>query len=116
MPVLPPELDPTTRALSGALLGTAVADALGLPFEGVAEGEADLVRADLTRFGLWGRRGFVSDDTQQSALVVESVHEAGQDVVLAAQRFRRALLGWFACLPFGIGFATLRACLRIALG
>jgi ADP-ribosylglycohydrolase len=32
------------------------------------------------------------------------------------RRFRRSLLGWFMRLPFGIGFATLRACLRIACG
>lgn len=26
------------------------------------------------------------------------------------------MLGWFARLPFGIGFGTLRACLRLAMG
>lgn len=38
----------------------------------------------------------------------------GDAVVVA--RFRRALLGWFLRLPFGIGLATVRACLKMLVG
>jgi ADP-ribosyl-[dinitrogen reductase] hydrolase len=105
-----------SRALRGALLGTALGDALGLPYEGMSAAQVAARGGALDRFALWGRTGFVSDDTEQSALLVESVVGANGDVALSVQRFRAALLGWFLRLPFGIGLGTLRACLRIALG
>jgi ADP-ribosyl-[dinitrogen reductase] hydrolase len=63
-----------------------------------------------------GRTGFVSDDTEQSALVAQSLARAGDDLDTCVAAFRRAMLGWFLRLPWGIGLGTLRACLRIALG
>jgi ADP-ribosylglycohydrolase len=89
----------------GVLLGTAVGDALGLAYEGMS---ADAI-ARVTLKAL----GFVSDDTEQSALVAECLARHPTDPVRA---FRRALLGWFLRMPWGIGLGTLRACVRIALG
>jgi ADP-ribosyl-[dinitrogen reductase] hydrolase len=99
----------------GVLLGTALGDALGLPAEGLSREEIGLRFGTMDRFRLVGRRGFVSDDTEQSALVATALARSGNwdDAVRA---FRRSLLGWFARLPFGVGLTTLRACLRIAFG
>src|SRR5688572_14571189 len=68
------------------------------------------------RFRLLGPIGFVSDDTEQSALVAQSLARAPADPAACARAFRWSLLGWFARLPFGVGLATVRACVRIALG
>src|SRR5688572_27997189 len=68
------------------------------------------------RFRLLGSMGFVSDDTEQSALVAQSIVRHPDDVEACVDDFRRALLGWFLRLPFGIGLATLRSCFRIAVG
>lgn len=106
----------TKRALEAALLGTAVADALGLPHEGLSAHEARVGFGDGARFRLVGKTGYVSDDTEQSALVVESVVLARGDLHESVRRFRRALCAWLMRLPFGIGWATLRACLRILFG
>jgi len=100
--------------LRGTLLGTALGDALGLPAEGMS------AKAIARRFGrvehyhLLGSRGFVSDDTEQSALVAQALLQP--DLAAALRSFRRALVGWFLRLPWGIGMATVRACLRIVLG
>lgn len=101
--------------IEGCLLGTAVGDALGLPCEGLSRTVA-LRRFQPHRFALVGATGFVSDDTEQSALVAQALclQNKGDDVVVAS--FRRALLGWFLRLPFGIGLATVRACLKILVG
>lgn len=102
--------------LSGTLLGTALGDALGLPAEGMS------ARAIARRFGrpdrfhLFGRRGFVSDDTEQSALVAQSLIRHPEEPERCVQAFRRSLLGWFCRLPWGVGLATVRACVRIGLG
>jgi len=106
----------TMDRLAGTLLGTALGDALGLPAEGLN------ARAIATRFGridrfhLLGRAGFVSDDTEQSALVAQSLVRFPEEPRRAADAFRRSLVGWFLRLPWGIGLATLRACSRALLG
>jgi ADP-ribosylglycohydrolase len=104
-----------SRRIEGCLLGTAVGDALGLPYEGLS---AKIVQKRFSPHGyaLVGDTGFVSDDTEQSALVAQALcrRKDGDAVVVAG--FRRSLLGWFLRLPFGIGLATIRACLKLLVG
>ena len=102
--------------LEGVLLGTAVGDALGLPLEGLSAQTVARRFAPVTRYRLLGTTGFVSDDTEQSALVAQALAAHPRDVGLVVRRFRRSLLGWLLRLPWGIGWATLRSCVRIALG
>lgn len=75
----------------GALLGVALGDALGLPFEGLSMRRVARRFRGADRFRLVGRTGFVSDDTEQTALVLASCAVA-QPVVLA-HGFAR-LLPW----------------------
>ena len=102
--------------ISGTLLGTALGDALGLATEGMS------ARAIERRFGrvegyrLIGRTGYVSDDTEQAALVAQALARHPDDVNRCVRDFRRALLGWFYRVPWGAGRATLQACVRIGLG
>jgi ADP-ribosylglycohydrolase len=103
-------------ALEGVLLGTAVGDALGLPLECLSARTIARRFAPVTRYRLLGSTGFVSDDTEQSALVAQAIAAHPANPRAAARRFARSLLGWFLRLPWGIGFATLRACVRIGLG
>ena len=102
--------------LAGTLLGTALGDALGLPMEMLSARVIARRFPDLTRFHFLGRRGFVSDDTEQSALVAQSLARHPTHLDAAVRAFRRSLLGWFLRLPWGIGLGTLRACARIAVG
>ena len=102
--------------IAGTLLGTALGDALGLAAEGMS------ARAIVRRFGrvershLIGRTGFVSDDTEQAALVAQCLVRHPDDVDRCVLAFRRSLLGWFCRVPWGVGRATVRACVRIDLG
>ena len=102
--------------LAGTLLGTALGDALGLPAEGMKEREIARRFGRLDRFRLLGRIGFVSDDTEQAALVAQSLGGHPDDLDRCVAAFRRSMLGWLARLPWGVGRATIRACLKIALG
>jgi ADP-ribosylglycohydrolase len=102
--------------VEGVLLGTAYGDALGLATEGMSARAIARRFGAVERFNLLGRKGFVSDDTEQSALVAQSLARHPDDLDAAVRAFRRSLLGWFLRLPWGIGLATLRACGRIALG
>ena len=98
------------RRLEGCLLGTAVGDALGLPCEGLSPAVVARRFQPLDRFRLVGRTGFVSDDTEQSTLVLEALCGPGgddddddDDDDVVVHRFRRGLRAWFWRLPFGVG-------------
>ncbi len=111
-----PEHPLLTDRLIGTLLGTALGDALGLPAEGMSPRAIRRRFGRIDRFRLLGRTGFVSDDTEQSALVAQSLARHPDDPDRCVRAFRRALLGWFCRLPWGIGWGTLRSCVRIAMG
>lgn len=102
--------------LAGTLLGVAVGDALGLPAEGLSARAIERRFGRLDRFRLFGRTGFVSDDTEQAALVAQSLVRSPRDLDGCVRAFRRALLAWFCRLPCCVGRATVRSCGRIALG
>jgi ADP-ribosyl-[dinitrogen reductase] hydrolase len=99
----------------GLLLGTALGDALGLPAEGLSGRSVVRRFGALERFHLVGRTGFVSDDTEQAALLAEAL-VPDVDEARVAGRFGRSLVSWFLRLPFGIGLATIRACVRRLVG
>src|SRR5262249_5056224 len=102
--------------LAGTLLGTALGDALGLATEGMSATVIARRFGRVTRFHLIGQTGFVSDDTEQAALVAQSLARYPNDVDKFVAAFRRSLLGWFCRVPWGIGRATALACVRIGLG
>lgn len=104
------------RALRGVLWGTALGDALGFPYEGLSALAIARRSASIERLGLSRERAFVSDDTEQSALVLESLIRGRGNLDLTIQSFREALKSWFLRVPFGIGRSSLRACLRILAG
>lgn len=102
--------------LAGILLGTALGDALGLPCEGMSAKTIARRFGEVRRFHFLLGTGFVSDDTEQSALVAQSVLRGRGEIEAARAHFRWAMLGWFWRLPWGIGLGTLRACLRLSVG
>src|SRR5882672_2879924 len=102
--------------VAGTLLGTALGDALGLPCEGLSAKRIARRFGKLDRYHLLGRTGYVSDDTEQSALVAQSLAKFPADPDRCARAFRRSLVGWFWRLPWGIGMATIRSCFRTMLG
>ncbi len=102
--------------LRGTLLGTALGDALGLPAEGMGARSVARRFGRMDRFRLIGRTGFVSDDTEQAAILAQSLARHPDDLEACVKAFRRSLLGWFARLPWGVGRATVLSCLRILLG
>jgi ADP-ribosylglycohydrolase len=104
------------EAVLGALLGCALGDAIGLPYEGLSRrrGVRLLGQPDRHRF-LFGR-GMVSDDTQHTWMVGQALSQHPADPEQFARSFARRLRWWLVGVPAGIGFATLRATIRLWLG
>lgn len=107
---------PLSERLTGVLLGLALGDALGLPFEGLSAKRATRRLPQLEQTTLFAGRRFVSDDTEQAALLCEAILRARSERETIPKRFRYAMIFWLLRLPFGIGLGTLRATLRMVLG
>jgi ADP-ribosylglycohydrolase len=104
------------KAFAGVLLGTAVGDALGLPAEGMSR-----QRIQQRWHGQWRHRflfgrGMVSDDTEHSLFVAQALLAHPNDPVAFQRCLAWKLRLWLLGVPAGIGFATLRAILKLWLG
>lgn len=91
-------------------------DALGLPYEGLRRRRAARLLGPPDRYRFLFGRGMVSDDTEHACLVAQSLVSGGPDVCRFTVELARRLRWWLAGIPAGIGWATLRAILRLWCG
>ena len=103
-------------AIVGCILGTAVGDALGLPYEGVSPQRAKRLLGPPDRYRFLFRRGMISDDTEHTCMVAQSLIEARGDVDIFTKRFACRLRWWILALPAGVGKATARSGIKLWLG
>lgn len=103
-------------AFVGVLIGTAVGDGLGLPAEGMSR-----QRIQRRWHGHWRHRflfghGMVSDDTEHTLFVAQALLAHPNDPVAFQRCLAWKLRLWLVGIPAGIGFATLRAILKLWVG
>lgn len=106
----------TEDHIIGCILGTAMGDALGLPYEGLSrQRAAKLFGAPDCHRLLFGR-GMVSDDTEHTCLVAQALVASSEDVNEFQLSLAWRLRFWLLGLPAGVGLATLRSVLRLWCG
>ncbi len=110
-----PELSRRER-FRGVILGTAVGDALGLPAEGISRQRGKKLFGGRWRHRLVMNRGMVSDDTDHTVFVAQSLLAHPDSSELFAKRLSWCFRWWLLSLPAGVGWATLRSILRLWLG
>ena len=96
----------------GALLGTALGDAVGLPAEGLSAQRIKRRWPDGWKHRLLPGRGMVSDDTEHTVMVAQALIAAPRDATAFQRELARRLRWWFVRLPAGVGLATARSCLN----
>ena len=105
------------EVISGCLLGMAVADALGVPREGLSPRRARAIfgNDDLNHRLFFGM-GMISDDTEHACMTAQALLKSGMDT----DRFRKSLgwrlRWWLSGIPAGVGLGTLRAILKLWIG
>ncbi|MFC1746086.1 ADP-ribosylglycohydrolase family protein [Candidatus Riflebacteria bacterium] len=104
------------RAITGCLLGTAVGDALGLPFEGLTKARIIKLEPDFYAYSFLGNLGFCSDDTEHSCMVAQALIAARGDLNTFKSNLSWRLRFWLLSIPAGIGLATLRGIVNLWLG
>lgn len=102
--------------IRGVLLGTAVGDVLGLPFEGISPLRAKRLFPGPLRHRFLFGNGMLSDDTEHTFMLAQSLLDAPADAEVFARCLAWRLRFWFLSLPAGVGMATARSCLKLCLG
>lgn len=103
--------------LAGVILGTAVGDALGVPYENLSRRRLRRLTCDKPlehRFALG--RGMVSDDTEHTCMLGQALLRAPDDPDGFARSLGWRLRFWLLRLPAGIGRATLRSIVKLWFG
>jgi ADP-ribosyl-[dinitrogen reductase] hydrolase len=102
---------------AGVLLGGAVGDAVGLPREGLAPGRAArMFGGRPLEHRLVLRRGMISDDTEHACMTAQALLASGGDPGVFGRSLAWRLRGWLLGVPAGIGWATLRAIVKLWAG
>jgi ADP-ribosyl-[dinitrogen reductase] hydrolase len=104
------------ESLTACLLGGALGDSIGLPYEGLqAKRIQRLLKGPLRQRLILGS-GMFSDDTEHAAATILSLTKAGADPAIFTRDLARRLRWWFAGIPAGIGLATARSIIRLWCG
>lgn len=103
-------------AFIGCLIGTAVGDSLGLPYEGLSARRAGKLFPDTAKHHFFFGRGMVSDDTEHACFAAQAVIRSNGNVAEFRKQLAGSLRRWLLALPAGVGFATARAILKLWLG
>ena len=103
-------------AAAGCLLGAALGDARGLPWEGMSRRRQKRMMAYLGESSLLaGGRSMCSDDTDHACMVAQAVTVSAGSPRRFVSSLAWRLRFWLLSLPAGIGFGTLRALLKLWL-
>jgi ADP-ribosylglycohydrolase len=106
----------TADRIIGVMLGTAVGDAIGLPFEGMSRRRVRrLARLPLGHQLVLGR-GMTSDDTEHTCMAAQALLASRGDPRRFARSLGWRLRFWLLGLPAGVGKATARAIFKLWLG
>lgn len=105
-----------SQRLKGCLLGIAIADALGLPYEGLPPRRALKLLGPPNRFRLLGNYGMVSDDTEHACMTAQALIASGKQIRIFRRQMAWRLRFWLLGLPAGIGLATLRSLIKLWIG
>lgn len=109
-------IDHLSGRISGLLLGTAVGDALGLPYEGLSRGRAGKLLPGPLRHRFLLGHGMISDDTEHAFMAAQTILEESCKADVFARKFARRLRWWFVSLPAGVGMATAKECIKLLFG
>lgn len=100
-------------AFQGCMFGTAVGDAIGLPYEGISSRRIKKLNPFPLRHRFLFGRGMLSDDTEHTCMVAHALIFSNGDSNRFSDELAWSLRWWLLGLPAGIGMATLKACIKL---
>jgi len=104
------------KSITGCLLGTAVGDALGLPYKKLSRNRIYQAHTPIKGHAFIFNKGMISDDTEHLCLTAQALIVSAGDPQKFSQKLAWGLRWWVLGLPVGISLATLKACMRLLIG
>jgi ADP-ribosyl-[dinitrogen reductase] hydrolase len=104
------------EVIQGVIIGTAIGDSLGLPYEGLSPRRAKKLLGSPDRHRFFFGRGFMSDDTEHTCFVAQAWMKSQRNPDRFVQLLAHSLRWWLLCIPAGIGLATLKSIVKLWLG
>jgi ADP-ribosyl-[dinitrogen reductase] hydrolase len=104
------------KSIIGCILGTAIGDAIALPYEGLSKPRQKRLFPSINSHNLIFGKGMFSDDTEHTCMVAQSLIFSGGDLQKFTKFFAWELRLWLLTVPAGIGFATLRGICKLWIG
>ncbi len=106
-----------SNKIEGFLLGTAVADSIGLPTEGMTPAKiAKLGWARSLKHRFFFGRGMWSDDTEQTIMLTQALLSSKGNLKKFTRSFAWELRWWILGMPAATGLATAKAIIKLWLG
>ena len=102
--------------LQGCLIGAAVGDSLGLPYEGMSSSSGKKLFGIPDKHKLLFGLGMVSDDTEHLVIVLRSYRKANGDIESFSKILASKLKLWTLALPLGVGKASLFSGIKLLFG
>ena len=102
--------------LQGCLIGAAIGDSLGLPYEGMSSSTGKKLFGIPDKHKLLFGRGMVSDDTEHLVIVLSSYRKAKGDLESFSKILASKLKLWTLALPLGVGKASLISGIKLLFG
>jgi len=97
-------------------MGTAVGDSLGLLYEGLSPQRQKKLYGNIHSQKFFMGKGLISDDTEHTLMVAYALYRSSGDEVMFLKHLSNSLRKWIISLPLGVGFASLRACIKLLFG
>ncbi|MBV6624661.1 MAG: ADP-ribosylglycohydrolase family protein [Rivularia sp. (in: Bacteria)] len=104
------------KLITGCLLGTAIGDAFGLPYEGLSKQRQNKLYPNIKNHNFIFKKGMISDDTEHSCMVAQSLIVSAGNTSIFTKQLAYRLRWWLLGLPAGIGYATLKSIIKLWLG
>ncbi len=105
-----------SESIEGCLVGMAVGDSIGLPYEGMKPARAKRFAREKFEQRLVFGHGMISDDTEHSCMVAQALIQHPGDVASFLRCLAWKLRWWLLALPAGLGMATLKSIVRLWFG
>ncbi|AFY56194.1 ADP-ribosylglycohydrolase [Rivularia sp. PCC 7116] len=104
------------KSITGCLLGTAIGDAFGLPYEGLSKQRQNKLFPNRKNHNFLFNKGMISDDTEHTCMVAQSLIVSAGNTSIFTKQLAFRLRWWLLGLPAGIGYATLKSIIKLWLG
>ena len=108
--------DRKLESIIGCLVGTAVGDALGLPYERLSRNRIYKSHTPIQGHSLILGKGMISDDTEHTCMVAQSLIVSGGDAAKFTHYLAWRLRFWLLGFPTGIDLTTFTAVFRLLMG